>query len=446
MGDASPGVRLRADAARAVDAVVSHGRSLDDALAEARTPPADRPLMHLLAYGAIRRHFRLREHIDRLLQRPLKRRDGVVAALLAVGIYQLTETRVPQHAAVSLTVEAARLLRRPKLAPLVNAVLRNFLRAGGADQPPRGEESRYNHPLWMIERLRGDWPDRWQQILEANDRRAPMWLRVNSRHGTPGDYLARLPAAADEASGHTLLPGFDSALKLASPMPADTLPGFDQGDVSVQDAAAQLAAPWLLADGGRRILDACAAPGGKTGHLLELAGADAALTAIDIERDRLARVEETLDRLGGSATVVEADASIPQDWWDGEPFDRILLDVPCSATGVIRRHPDIKLLRRAADVDGLASRQRSMLDALWSVLAPGGRLLYVTCSVLEAENSAVVTDFLRKQADASERQVLPDYNIRDLMYRRRSGFQVLPGDHDLDGFYYACLEKDAASP
>lgn len=445
MTDSRSGARLRANAARVVEEVVSGGRSLDDALGEARTPPADRPLLRLLSSGAIRRHYRLREYIDRLLQRPLKKRDGIVASLLAVGLYQLTETRVPQHAAVSLTVDAARLLRRPKHAPLVNALLRNFLRSDLASVSPRDDESRYNHPQWLIDALRSDWPEHWQEILEANDRRAPMWLRVNRRHSTPEAYLERLPDAPAEGPGHTLLPGFDSAVRLASPLPVEELPGFADGQVSVQDAAAQLAAPWLLSDGGSNVLDACAAPGGKTGHLLELAHPDTALTAIDNERDRLERVKENLVRLRGSATVIEADASIPQAWWNGRPFDRILLDAPCSATGVIRRHPDIKILRRGSDVAALAERQRRMLKALWSVLAPGGRLLYVTCSVLDAENSGVVEEFLRKQDGASERDVLPDYNIRDLMYRRSRGYQTLPGEQDLDGFYFACLEKSAKS-
>jgi 16S rRNA (cytosine967-C5)-methyltransferase len=245
-------------------------------------------------------------------------------------------------------------------------------------------------------------------------------------------------------AGHsTLLPGFPQAIRLAEPRPAAELPGFGDGLVSVQDAAAQLAAPWLLTDGGERVLDACAAPGGKTGHLLELLPPEAVLTAVDANPDRLAVAGENLERLGLSASLLCADASQPDDWWDGKPFDRILLDAPCSATGVIRRHPDIPLLRRADDIDAVAGQQRQLLSALWRTLAPGGRLLYVTCSVLPEENEAVVGDFLGQQPGAEERSLLPDYNIRDVMRRRACGYQILPGDRGLDGFFYACLGKRA---
>ena len=225
------------------------------------------------------------------------------------------------------------------------------------------------------------------------------------------DYLDRLAQADD---GHGVLSGFIHAIRLAKPVPVAELPGFADGDVSVQDAAAQIAAPWLLMGGGSRILDACAAPGGKTGHLLELASPDSVLTAIELDPERLASIHENLERLRLDATVLAADASKPKEWWDGQPFDRILLDAPCSASGVIRRHPDIKLLRRASDIEALAGLQTRLLDALWPLLAPSGRLLYVTCSVLAAENDAVVGDFLARHSDAREDRVLPNYNIRDI--------------------------------
>lgn len=450
MRPGSPGAKLRAEAALAVDAVVTQGRSLDAALldADARVPLPGRPLLHLLCYGALRSHWRLREHTGFLLDRPLRKRDSVIESLLAIGLYQLTDSRVPDHAAVSLTVEAARFLRRPKHAGLINAVLRNFKRRGLEHCEPGTEEARFNHPAWLIDRVRQDWPDHWQRILEANNARAPMWLRVH-RTRMPrdryleilrGDAAAESPAA-EGAAAATVLPGLDQAICLAEPRPVGELPGFDAGWVSAQDAAAQLAAPWLLADGGRRILDACAAPGGKTGHLLELAGAGAALTALDVDPNRLAAVAENLERLGLTAKLVAADAATPGAWWDGEPYDRILLDAPCSATGVIRRHPDIKLLRRESDLAALARLQRTLLESLWPLLAPAGRLLYVTCSVIEEENERVVGAFLGHHPDARERTVLPDYNIRDLMYRKACGFQVLPGETGMDGFYYACVEK-----
>ena len=440
MNETKSGARLRAEAAKAVNAVVAQGRSLDAVLGELEEQinPVDRPLLKMLCYGTLRHHFRLRADLRKLLERPLKARDSVIESLLAIGIFQLVDTRIPDHAAVSMTVEAARLLRRPKYAGLINAVLRNFLRQDIGRQEAGDDESRFNHPAWFIDALRADWPDDWQQILEANNERAPMWLRVNQNRTSTADYLDRLALVDD---GHGMLSGFNHAIRLAKPVPVAELPGFADGDVSVQDAAAQIAAPWLLMGGGSRILDACAAPGGKTGHLLELASPDSVLTAIELDRERLASIHENLERLRLDATVLAADASKPKEWWDGQPFDRILLDAPCSASGVIRRHPDIKLLRRASDIEALARLQTRLLDALWPLLAPSGRLLYVTCSVLAAENDAVVGDFLARHSDAREDRVLPNYNIRDLMVEKTCGVQVMPGSQGLDGFYFACLER-----
>ena len=433
------GAGVRASAARVVHAVVSQGQSMDVALraADAETSAADRPLLRMLCYGVLRRHWQLRSQVAALLDKPLPQKDRIIESLLSVGLFQLSDSRVPPHASVSLTVEAARLLRRPKYAGVLNACLRNFQRRGPALQSADDDEARFNHPQWLIDRLKRDWPGDWQKILEANSTRAAMWLRVNRRRRSTTAYAELL------AANCTLLPGFPQAIRLAEPRPAAELPGFGDGLVSVQDAAAQLAAPWLLTDGGERVLDACAAPGGKTGHLLELLPPEAVLTAVDANPDRLAVAGENLERLGLSARLLCADAGQPEDWWDGKPFDRILLDAPCSATGVIRRHPDIPLLRRADDIDAVAVQQRQLLSALWRTLAPGGRLLYVTCSVLPEENEAVVGDFLRRQPGAEERSLLPDYNIRDVMRRRACGYQILPGDRGLDGFFYACLGKRA---
>jgi 16S rRNA (cytosine967-C5)-methyltransferase len=437
MSGIKPGARLRAEAAKAIDAVVSDGRSLDVALAavEEKIQPADRPLVRMLCYGSLRHHFRLRAQLRQLLERPLKAQDRVIESLLVVGFFQLSDTRVPDHAAVSMTVEAARILRRPRYAGLINAVLRNFVRRKIADSEPADEEARFNHPQWLIDRLRVDWPNDWQKIIEANNDRAPMWLRVNRQRLSAKGYLKQ------NALEGELLPGADQAIRLAAPVPVDDLPGFADGQVSVQDCGAQLAAPWLLADGGQRVLDACAAPGGKTGHLLEILGPDADVTAIDSDAGRLEGVKQNLDRLGLVATLFAADASKPGEWWNGQGFDRVLLDAPCSATGVIRRHPDIKLLRRDTDIPALARLQRAMLDALWTVVKPSGRLLYVTCSMLAAENEDVVGGFLEAHDDVRENRVLQDYNNFDLMCERTAGFQVLPGTQGLDGFYFASLEK-----
>jgi 16S rRNA (cytosine967-C5)-methyltransferase len=434
------GARLRAAAAEVVDAVVASGKSLDAALAahESRLAREDRALLRLLCYGALRHHWRLQFWIRRLLDRPLKPRDSVINALLAIGLYQLTETRIPDHAVVSQTVEAARLLRRPKLTGLLNAVLRRFLREDVASAVPDSDEAAHDHPQWLIDALRKDWPAHSDAILAANNARAPMWLRVDASRATAADYVQQLGEAGIGAEAFAAI---DGAVKLAEPQPVDELPGFAEGLVSVQDAAAQLAAPWLLQGNGRRVLDACAAPGGKSGHLLELGGPDIDLTSVDRDPQRLRAVEDTLERLGRTATLAAGDASTPQAWWDGTAFDAILLDAPCSATGVIRRHPDIKLLRRDTDIAPLADLQRRLLDALWPLLAPGGRLLYVTCSVLAAENDEVVRPFIEATADAREDDSLQNNNIRDVMQRKACGYQVLPGTADLDGFYYACLVK-----
>ncbi len=381
---ANAGAKARAVAAEVLDAVVTHGKSLDAALAdnEARVAPDDRSLLRMLCYGALRRHWQLQGWINSLLQRPLKRRDSVINSLLAIGLLQLSDTRIPDHAAVSQTVEAARQLRRPKLAGVVNACLRRFQRENLAASEPADDAQRWNHPPWLIRRLRQDWPMDWEAILGANDTRAPMWLRVNRAASTAAEYRERLAELDIEA---TIFEPIPSAVCLASPRPVEDLPGFAAGEVSVQDGAAQLAAHWLLAGGNnKRILDACAAPGGKSGHLLELGGEGLQLTALDNDPVRVIAIAENLLRLGRNATIVAADASNPEEWWDNEPFDGILLDAPCSATGVIRRHPDIKLLRRASDIEGLSRLQRDLLRSLWPLLVPGGGLMYVTCSTLAA--------------------------------------------------------------
>jgi len=444
MSGLKKGARLRATAAQIVDAVTGDGRSLDAALAEHedRIAADDRPLLRLLCYGVLRHHWRLQSCVDALLEKPLRSRDSVINALLSIGLYQLSETRIPDHAVVSQTVEAARSLRQPKLAPLVNAVLRRAVRDRIFDQAPSNENAEHNHPQWMLDAFRADWPDDWRAVVAANNARAPMWLRVNPVHGSAADYIGRLEV---EGIDSNLLDGAPQAIRLAEPRPVEALPGFATGHVSVQDAAAQLAAPWLMAGlaSGResRVLDACAAPGGKSCHLLELGGGRIDLMCLDKDESRLASVAENLERLGLDATLIAADASKPDQWWDKSVFDAILLDAPCSASGVIRRHPDIKLLRRASDIDELARLQSRLLEALWPLLAPGGRLAYVTCSVFAAENDDVVGRFLRAHDDAKEDSVLQNNNIRDLMRSKACGQQILPGTAGLDGFYFAGLVK-----
>lgn len=436
------GAKSRAQAAIVVDAVVRGGQSLDAALlsAEGKLPESEWPLLRMLSYGTLRHYFRINESINALLSKPLRKADRVVHALLAIGLFQLTDSRVPDHAAVSLTVEAARRLQRPKLAGLVNACMRRSLRddASLAGEPTR--EARWNHPNWIIDALEADWPDDFEAILLANNERAPMWLRANASRTTGVDYQRRL---ADAGLAANTLDGVVDAVCLEQPISPHELPGFREGDVSVQDAAAQVAARWLLPQSGQHVLDACAAPGGKTGHLLEISGNTLDLVAVDEDPTRLPRIQENLERLKCDATILAADASNPETWWDGRPFDAILLDAPCSATGVVRRHPDIKLLRRPSDIGRLATLQTALLEGLWPLLAVGGRLLYVTCSVMAAENDQIVGAFLKAHADAKENDVLPNNNIHALMRRKACGYQILPGTAGLDGFYFACLEKNA---
>ena len=366
----------------------------------------------------------------------------------------------PEHTLVDQAVAAVRR-RTPAAAGFVNAVLRRFVRerealSAAAQREPEGE---YNHPRWWIAQLQRDWPGQWQALLRAANRRAPMTLRVNARRGDADAYVLRLAAA-----GRAAEPVGSHAVVLAAPCPVADLPGFDAGDVSVQDAAAQLAAPLLLGAGlrpGARVLDACAAPGGKTAHLLELAELD--LLALDHDALRLARVEQTLARLGLHARVQAADAAEPADWWDGEPFDAILLDAPCTASGIVRRHPDIRWLRRPGDVAALARQQARLLDALWPLLKPGGRLLYATCSVFRAEGQAQIDAFLQRPAGrgarldpASPGHLLPLADNPRQGPQEPSGAPLPAGSGggpspahglrdlaaaDPDGFFYALLHK-----
>ncbi len=443
------GVASRVSAARAVHAVVARGRSLDAALDAfgAALDAGDRAFLRELCFGTLRWYLRLGAMIEHMTGKPLARLDARVAAAIAVGLYQLWRLRVPDHAAVHATVESVAVLGRPRLAGLANALLRRFGRERdaviAATAAPEAVASA--HPQWLAELLRGDWGDAAAAILAANNARAPLWLRVNRCRCDVATYRQLL--AADPALPATATAaGVADAIRLAEPVPVTALPRFDDGWVSVQDAAAQLAADFVAARPGQRVLDACAAPGGKSAHLLERARGELDLTAVDSDAERLGRVRETLARLGFEAGVVHGDATCPADWWDGRPFDRILLDAPCSATGVIRRHPDIRHLRKPGDVPALARRQRALLDALWPLLAPGGRLVYATCSVLDAENAAVVNDFVSAQSNARAADELLNDNKLALMVPQRPGVQILPGSADFDGFYYACIVRQTDTP
>ncbi|MBS1220666.1 MAG: rsmB [Proteobacteria bacterium] len=433
-------MNIRAIAAQALGQVLSEGRSLAAVLPSAlvRTAPRDRGLLRELCYGVCRWQPELQRLLDGLLDRPLDPRETVVRALLLIGIYQLHHLRIPDHAAVAETVAAARQLRKSWAAGLTNAVLRSFPRRRMEllAQVEADAEARTAHPRWLLEWLQRDWPDDWPAIVAANNARPPFTLRVNRLQGSRDVYRARLAAAGKNAEP---VAAAATALALAEPVEPAALPGFAEGWASVQDAAAQLAAPLLGVEAGMRVLDACAAPGGKTAHLLECAP-DLDLTALDQDVERLEKIQDNLHRLRLHAHLVPGDATQPAAWWDGVPYDRILLDAPCSATGVIRRHPDIKLLRRETDIAALADRQQAMLAALWSLLRPGGRLLYATCSVLRQENEQVVAAFLAARPEAREQPILADWGCAVA-----HGRQILPGEAGMDGFYYAALVKPATA-
>ena len=416
---------LRARAARAVDAVRRRGLALDEVLG-AGTPP----LVRELAFGTCRRYFSLRGAVDARLSHALRDRDQDVYALLLVGLYQLRHLRVPDHAAVSETVAAARVLGKPWARGLVNGVLR---RAAETPLGTLSEEERWDHPGWLVEAMRTAWPDRCPELFDTNNGRAPMALRVNrAKNGIPA-YRALLDAA-DLAHRPGIAP---ASLVLEAPVPAARLPGYDAGWVAVQDEAAQLATTLLPHGAGARVLDACAAPGGKAFGLLE-ADPSIAVTALDANADRLQRLHGEADRLGHRlAGVVTGDAT-DTAWWDGTPFDAVLLDAPCSGTGTLRRHPDIKVSRTPDQVRNAAERQRAMLASLWGVLSSGGTLLYCTCSVLPEENDAVMEDFLAVTPDAASVPL-------DAPWGRSTahGRILLPSPGGPDGFYFARVAKAA---
>ena len=425
--DTPAGAEVRAEAARLVARVIDERVAADDLLPAPGIAARDQPLLAALVLGSLRWHHRLEWQAQRLLARPLARGQTALGALLRVGLLQLQELRIPPHAAVSATVDAAELLGARNAGGLVNAVLRRFQREreqldrAALDVP----EARFAHPRWLIEALSADHPDTWQAILAANNAAPPFWLRVNLARTTRAEYLEKLAAAGLAA---TAASDVDSAVLVSQPVGVASLPGFGAGEVSVQDVSAQRAAPLLALARGQRVLDACAAPGGKTGHILEAIGGHGEVWAVDRDAERMGRVRENLDRLGLEAKLVTGDATAPDGWWDGRPFDRILIDAPCSATGVIRRHPDIKVLRRPADVDRAVLLQARLLRALWPLLKPGGRLLYATCSVLRRENAAQIEAF-RAQEPAIE----PVEGVASL--------QLKPEEAGGDGFYYAGLRK-----
>jgi len=430
-------MNLRAVTAQIIGAVLDKGESLATALPAAQQElenPKDKALLQELCYGIMRHLPQLEFYITKLMDKPMTGKQRVVHYLLLVGAYQLLHTRIPAHAALAETVEACIDLKRPKIKGLINGVLRNLQRQHLqlAEQMPGKAPLQFNHPSWLIKRLSKAYPTGWQQILTANNQRSPMWLRNNISQQSRDAYLAQLHELEIEASAGEY---GDNSILLAQPSPVFKLPNFDQGSCSVQDAAAQQAAQLLDAQPGELVLDACAAPGGKTCHILELTQ-DVEVIALDCDQRRLERVQENLDRIGLAAQLICGDGTDPASWWSSDrKFDRILLDAPCSATGVIRRNPDIKWLRRESDIAPLVLLQQQILQACWQLLKPGGTLIYATCSVLPDENNLQIIKFLNQQTDA---QLVP---LHDNDTPETPGWQILPGEQDVDGFYYAKLIK-----
>jgi 16S rRNA (cytosine967-C5)-methyltransferase len=400
----------------------------------------DRGLAGELVNGVLRWRWREEFYIAQLLSKPLKARDSDVQLVLLMALYELTECRTPDYAVINDAVELVRKSGKKWAASLVNAVLRRFLREQAQlSDLKMDEQASYSHPQWLIKRISSDWPDTWQQILQANNQRPAFWLRINQSCSNVSDYQ-KLLAGSQLDSETSLLS--NSALRLSQGTEVKSLPGFDEGMISVQDAGAQLAATLMNIneDDIYQVLDLCAAPGGKTCHLLERYSNIGRLVAVESDAHRMQRVAENLQRLKLNAEMIVADARDYKKWWNGEMFDRILLDAPCTATGVIRRHPDIKTLRRESDIAQLQNLQSGILLAAWQMLKPGGELLYVTCSVLKDENERQIARFISENkntsADAVEIKIKADWG-EGCQYGR----QLMPGEQDADGFYYCRLGK-----
>lgn len=398
--------------------------------------PRERALAQALCFGVLRHYYSLNFILSKLLDKKLKMKDSDVKALILIGLYQLDHMRIPAHAAVSASVGSCKELKKAWAKNLVNAVLRRYQREH--DKFPEliadNESAKNEHPPWLLDRLKDEYPEHWLSIIKENNLPPPMSLRVNPRKTDRDSYLKKLEAAEIEAQPSNLNP---TGIVLTYPVGVEALPDFSEGHVSVQDLAAQLATPLLGPQAGERILDACSAPGGKLAHLLETLPTLKEVVAIEKEPYRFKKLEDTLERLGLSAKLLQNDARTVDDWWDEQLFDRIMIDAPCSASGVIRRHPEIKYLRTAADIKNISVLQAEILDALWPLLSKGGKLLYITCSVFRAENDEQIAAFTNKYNDANSIPIQASWGMAT-----EYGRQILPGDNTMDGFYYAQLQKN----
>ncbi len=396
----------------------------------------DKALVQELCYGSLRWFLQLNAILDALLEKPIRKKDSLIKYLIIIGLYQLKYMRIPNHAVVSETVKVCKKIKKESAKGLVNAILRRYLREQDELNAMlnRDDNSLHAHPDWLIDALQADWPLEWRSIVKANNQKPPMYLRVNQQKTTREAYLKKLSDAGLEAAS---TPFSKQGIKLNNACQVEDLPGFYQGMVSVQDLSAQLACQYLKLQPDLNILDACAGPGGKSAHILESQPLLQRATLIEKVPARAKKIEQTLQRVELNAELIIDDVCHIDSWWDGEHYDRILLDAPCSASGVIRRHPDIKLLRTQEDVEKINHLQSTMLQKLWNVLKPGGILLYVTCSVLKIENTKTIENFIKQHNDC-ELDVINDSCGADTGY----GLQILPGDDDMDGFFYARLKKN----
>lgn len=427
-------MNTRSLAASTLVQVLEQGSSLNTALENTLSTlqnQQDKAFIQALCYGSLRQFYRLNYLLSQLQNKAIK--DQQIKALALIGLYQLQFMRVKPHAAVSETVSAVGKKKWAK--PLLNAILRRYIREQQKLQTAleNDQSARYSHPHWMINALQQDWGSQAEQLFSANNQQPPMSLRVNLSRISRPELLNQL--SAKQITAHACQHS-DSCIMLQTALPVDELPGFAGGLVSVQDSAAQLAAKLLNVEAGHNVLDACSAPGGKSAHILETYPELGQLTAIDIDTERLEKIKENFQRLNLTAKLLAGNAATPQTWWDGNKFDRILLDVPCSALGVIRRHPDIKLLRKPQDIEKLQVLQQQILEAVWPLLKPSGVIVYATCSVLKAENELQMQTFFDQHSDVDE---LPIHDTWG--FKRPIGRQILSGTDNMDGFYYARIYK-----
>jgi 16S rRNA (cytosine967-C5)-methyltransferase len=435
MNDKTSSVRLVA--IRVLESILLNKGSLSTQLArkQAEVKAEHIPQLKEICFGVSRQFPKLNSFALYMLEKPFQEKDLDIYAAILIALYQIDYMDTPEHAAVNEAVESAKLIGKPWAGKLVNAILRRYLREADDIKAVLNDmpSVAHSHPKWILKRFNKHWKNEFEQIVEANNARPPMCLRVNLSRVSRETQMDKLSAIGIENEKGQFS---ESAIYLKQATSVQSLPGFFDGDMSVQDEAAQLSASLLAVKEGEKVLDACAAPGGKTGHLLE--SADIELTAVELEPWRLAKIEENLERLSFNAALICADSGDLGSWWDKEPFDKVLLDVPCSATGVIRRNPDIKINRKPADIDELVEIQKQLINNIWLTLKPGGKLLYATCSVMPEENEKQMADFLNETPNAQEIML-------DVAWGKKvsHGIQLLPTKNSHDGFYYCLIEKKA---